>query len=112
MEQVEIFEKLSVVEARNRKAHDMDFVRTPSPFECTHLRQTHWIFAILTFPNRIASETPNPETIGSLPERKTLDNRNRMGKRPSNKLVQRPATEYRIAQPLQSPVVTRNVSNR
>ena len=50
MEQVEIFEKLSVVEARNRKAHDMDFVRTPSPFECTHLRQTHWIFAILTFP--------------------------------------------------------------
>jgi len=72
MEQVEIFEKLSVVEARNRKAHDMDFVRTSSPFECTHLRQTHWIFAILTFPNRIASETPNPETIGSLPARKLL----------------------------------------
>lgn len=66
----------------------------------------------LPFLDSIARETPNPETIGSLPARKTLDNRNRMGKRPSNELVQKPATEYRIAQPLQRPVVTRNVFNR
>jgi hypothetical protein len=86
MEQVEIFEKLSVVEAKNRKAHDMDFVRNPPPpCECTHFLQIHWILAHKEF----------------------LTNQMRVEDGPSKSPVQNSAREYSVAQPLQHPVVIR-----